>query len=128
VRTKVWLEAGGRFVMGDGGLRLLLGIVQHGSLVKAAQAIGWSYRHAWGYLRHAEEALGTPLATSRSGKGRARGMDLTETGRRLLERLQVAREQIDKAVGPSGPTDAEIAARAAAIRLRQGRARGRPPA
>ncbi|HXG03170.1 MAG TPA: LysR family transcriptional regulator [Candidatus Binatia bacterium] len=114
--------------MGDGGLRLLLGILRYGSLLKAAHAIGWSYRHAWGYLRRAEDALGTALVASRSGKGRARGMDLTDTGRRLLDRLQAAREQIDKAVGPSGPTDAEIAARAAAIRLRQGRARRHPPA
>jgi molybdate transport system regulatory protein len=73
LRTKGWLELGGRFVMGDGGVRLLLGIVQHGSLVKAAHAIGWSYRHAWGYLRRAEEVLGTSLAAPRSGKGPARG-------------------------------------------------------
>jgi molybdate transport repressor ModE-like protein len=108
--------------MGDGGLRLLLGIVRHGSLVKAAHAIGWSYRHAWGYLRRAEQVLGAPLAASRSGKGPARGMDLTEAGRRVLERLEAARARIDEAVGPSGPTAREIAARAA---RRRGRGRGR---
>jgi hypothetical protein len=55
-------------------------------------------------------------------------MDLTEAGRHLLERLQMARAQIAKAVGPSGPTDTEIAARAAPMRRHQGRAQGRPPA
>jgi hypothetical protein len=54
-------------------------------------------------------------------------MDLTEAGRHLLDRLQVAREQIDKAVGPSGPTDREIAVRAAAVRRRQGPARRPAP-
>jgi molybdate transport system regulatory protein len=116
VRTKVWLEIDGRFVLGDGGLRLLLGIVEHGSLVQAAHAIGWSYRHAWGYLRRAEAAAGAPLAAPRPGKGRARGTDLTDTGRRLLERVQAARARIDAAVGPGGPTGREIAARAAARR------------
>ena len=71
LRTKVWLELGGRFVMGDGGVRLLLGIVQHGSLVKAAHAIGWSYRHAWGYLRHAEEFLSSGPHWPRRGPARA---------------------------------------------------------
>ena len=32
VKTKVWLELGGRFIVGDGGLQLLLGIVRTGSI------------------------------------------------------------------------------------------------
>jgi len=51
VKTKVWLERNGDFVIGDGGVRLLLGILEHGSLLAAARQIQWSYRHAWGYLR-----------------------------------------------------------------------------
>jgi molybdenum-dependent DNA-binding transcriptional regulator ModE len=48
VKTKVWLERDGQFVVGDGGLRLLLGVLEHGSLMRAAREIRWSYRHAWG--------------------------------------------------------------------------------
>ena len=73
VKTKVWLERDGRFVIGDGGLRLLLGILEHGSLLAAARQIRWSYRHAWGYLRRAEAALGMPLTEPRPGKGASRG-------------------------------------------------------
>ena len=58
VKTKVWLELDGGFVIGDGGVRLLLGIVRHGSLAEAVRELGWSYRHAWGYLRQAEARLG----------------------------------------------------------------------
>ena len=123
LRTKVWFEVNGRFVVGDGGLRLLLGIVDRGSLREAAHAIGWSYRHAWEYSRQAEPILGTPLTASRAGKGGARGMNLTEAGRRLLQPLQTARRRIDDAVGRSGPTDEEIANRARATRKRQGRLR-----
>ncbi|PYM77260.1 MAG: hypothetical protein DME03_05710, partial [Candidatus Rokuibacteriota bacterium] len=73
VKTKVWLEHNGRFVVGDGGLRLLLGILEHGSLLGAARQIRWSYRHAWEYLRRAEAALGMPLTRPRPGKGSSRG-------------------------------------------------------
>src|SRR5262245_66309047 len=86
VKTKVWLEHDGRFVIGDGGLRLLLGILENGSLLAAARQIRWSYRHAWGYLRRAEAALGMPLTEPRPGKGASRGTVLTEAGRPVIER------------------------------------------
>src|ERR687891_287835 len=40
IRTKVWLEHDGRFVMGDGGLRLLEAIERPGSLGGAGGAGG----------------------------------------------------------------------------------------
>jgi len=111
VKTKVWLEHDGQFVVGDGGLKLLLGILEHGSLLGAARQIGWSYRHAWEYLRQAETALGMPLTTPRAGKGSSRGSALTEAGRLVIERLATIRNKIDDAVGPLGPTAADVAAR-----------------
>src|SRR5262245_10756035 len=111
LKTRVWLEVGNRFVMGDGGVHLLLGVRRHGSLAAAVRRIGWSYRHAWGYLRRAEAALGAPLTAARAGKGQARGAVLTELAERIVAQLLEARARIDQAVGPSGPTRREIAAR-----------------
>lgn len=111
MRTKAWLEQDGQFVIGEGGLRLLLEVETHGSLLAAARQIGWSYRHAWQYLRRAEQALGCPLVRARAGKGRRRGTILTTEGRRLLTMLREARARLDRAVGPTGPTREEIAAR-----------------
>lgn len=125
MKTKVWLEVGGRFVIGDGGLHLLDGIARHGSLLAAVREMRWSYRHAWGYLRRAESALGRPLATLRPGKGRSRGMVLTTEGERILAQLRKARVQIDAAVGPTGPTPREIAARGRKRRRRPGATRTR---
>ena len=110
-KTKVWLERDGQFVLGDGGLLLLLGILEHGSLLGAARQIRWSYRHAWGYLRRAEAALGTRLTEARPGKGASRGTTLTEAGRLVIERLAQIRNRIDDAIGPSGPTPTEVASR-----------------
>jgi molybdate transport system regulatory protein len=91
IRTKVWLECDGAFVFGDGGLELLEEIQRLRSLTKAAEAVGWSYRHAWGYLRNAERRLGTPLVTTSPGKGISRGTTLSPAGARILVRLRGAR-------------------------------------
>src|SRR4029450_3789287 len=71
-KTKIWLEHGGRFMIGDGGLHLLEGIARSGSLAEAVREIGWSYRHAWGYLRRAASGLGGPRPANRPGSGARR--------------------------------------------------------
>jgi molybdate transport system regulatory protein len=125
VKTKLWLEREGRFVIGDGGLRLLDGIARCGSLAEAVREIGWSYRHAWGYLRRAESQLGAPLISARPGRGAARGMTLTATGQLLVERLRALRACIDGAIGPTGPTPADVAARGRLLAAAQQRRRPR---
>ena len=126
VKTKVWLEHKGQFVVGDGGLKLLLGILEHGSLLGAARQIHWSYRHAWEYLRRAEAALGMPLTKPRPGKGSSRGSALTEAGRLVIERLAAVRNKIDDAVGPLGPTASDVAARGKRRKDTRPGAAGRP--
>jgi molybdate transport system regulatory protein len=87
LRMKHWLEVDGRFAIGDGGVELLRAISTHGTLAKTACEVGWSYRHAWGYIRRAEEALGIQLTEARSGNGTARGLELTVAARRLVRRF-----------------------------------------
>jgi molybdate transport system regulatory protein len=84
VRTKSWLEIDGRFAMGPHGFELLTAIQRHHSLTRAARAVGWSYRHAWDYIRQAEKAFGAPMVSTRAGKGQARGSALTPLGRDVL--------------------------------------------
>ncbi len=102
VRVKVWLELDGTFVIGEGGAEVLTGIATEGSLSRAAARVGWSYRHAWGYLRRAERVLGTSLATALPGKGTARGMQLTPAGVALLEQLRSVSVGVAK-VSVAGP-------------------------
>ena len=84
VRSKVWLEVRGEFAIGQGGIDLLVRIRQRGSLARAARDVGWSYRHAWGYVRRAERVLRVPLIATRSGKGSARGTTLTAAADQLV--------------------------------------------
>ncbi len=116
LKTRLWLEVDGRFALGDGGIQLLLGVRHLGSLAAAVRRIGWSYRHAWGYLRRAETVRG-PLTATRPGKGRARGTVLTALGDRIVSRLLAARQTIDGALGhPADP-----------LRRRSPRAAAQPP-
>src|SRR4030095_261060 len=118
IRTKVWVECDGCFLIGEGGVALLLAVAEHGSLAEGARQIGWSYRHAWGYLRRAEAVLGAALTTTRPGKGTSRGTMLTGAARLVVEQMRDVRALLDGALGPSGPTMREIAARGAALSRR----------
>ena len=93
----MWIERDGQFVLGEGGLGLLEGIARWHSLSRAAKHVGWSYRHAWGYVRNAERTLGLRLTAPQSGKGAARGMTLTVSGEGLLARVTRARERARRA-------------------------------
>ena len=48
---------------------LLVSVAEHGSLLKACQAMRVSYRHAWQLIRQGEELLGAPLLRMERGKG-----------------------------------------------------------
>ena len=94
LKTKVWLELSGAFVIGEGGVDLLRHIDRLKSLTQAANAVGWSYRHAWGYLRNAELRLGVPLAITSPGKGARRGTSLSPVGSDILRRLDAAQQAV----------------------------------
>lgn len=84
---KVSIEPHWRIAFGDNPsmdtallLRLLALIHSEGAILKAAQTLGLSYRHAWGLLREAENIFGAPLLS----KHRGRGATLTRLGTTLL--------------------------------------------
>ncbi len=65
-----WL-ASAKLPQGHAGilLRLLDAIGRSGSVKLAAQALGVSYRHAWGLLTQAADAFGAPLVEMKRGHG-----------------------------------------------------------
>lgn len=85
IRAKVWFEIDGEFVIGEHGLDLLDAIAREGSLAGAARALGWSYRHAWGYVRRAESRLSEPLLIQRAGRGRSKGANLSPLALNVLK-------------------------------------------
>jgi molybdate transport system regulatory protein len=87
LRSKRWIEVDGRFAIGEGGVELLKAVDATGSLAGAARHIGWSYRHAWGYVRRAEGTLGLSLIATKPGKGSRRGAALTNDGKSIIDML-----------------------------------------
>jgi molybdate transport repressor ModE-like protein len=80
----------GQGALDTAGLLALLTAIDHsGSIARAAQAIGLSYRYAWGTLRDVEATFGGPLIVS----GRGRGTTLTPLAKKLIwaDRLISAR-------------------------------------
>lgn len=73
-------------------IELLTAVQTHGSLLTAAKASNTSYRHAWGLVQQAQDALGVPLLEMSRGKG-AR---LTP----LAEKLVWANRRIRARIGP----------------------------
>jgi putative molybdopterin biosynthesis protein len=59
---------------------LLCALRDHGSIRHAASAMGASYRHVWGQVKHWEAVLGEPLVTWKQGQATR----LTEFAQRLL--------------------------------------------
>jgi len=98
VRHKVWLDAGGRFAVGDGGTELLRAIEATGSVRAAARHVGWSYRHALAYLDNAERALRHPLVERTRGGHERGGARLNAEGRDFLRRYSRLRRRIQTVV------------------------------
>lgn len=82
--AKIFLEDHHQLVLGPGRMALLKATESLGSLHKAAQAMGMSYRWAWGRLKTAEKELGIPLLTQEGTPGRGKTKILSDEARELL--------------------------------------------
>ncbi len=67
---KLFLENDSRYVLGPGRMELLRAVGEEGSLRKAAQRLGMSYRWAWGRLNDVEKALGIDLLSHGGGSAK----------------------------------------------------------
>jgi molybdate transport system regulatory protein len=98
IHHKVWVKAGRRFALGDGGVGLLRAIDATGSIRAAAARAGWSYRHALAYLDNAERSLGFRLVARARGGVERGGAALTPRGRDFVRRYDGFRRQLDRAL------------------------------
>jgi molybdate transport system regulatory protein len=84
LRLRVWIEEDEEIYIGIGSTLLLKKIDELGSLKKAAEELGMSYRRAWGKLKKTEKRVGTDLVTKIPGQGQR--FTLSDEGRELMER------------------------------------------
>ena len=100
---KIWLETDEGYVFGPGVYSLLRKIGETGTLKGAAEALGMSYRFAWGLLKKAEERLGEPLVEShKGGRSGGGGVEITEVGFRFLKEFSEIERAISRLSEESG--------------------------
>lgn len=93
IQGAVWIAAGPENMGGKERIALLRAIAQEGSITRAAQAAGFSYKGAWIAIDAMNRLAGAPLVERMTG-GRGGGFTrLTPHGERLVARF----EQIDAA-------------------------------
>ena len=100
MHLKIWLTradgkktgTAGQELLGQGRVELLRRMAELGSLKKAAESMGMSYRLAWGRLKKMEEALGRPLVES--GDNRRGGYSLTPAGEELVAAFRLWEDEV----------------------------------
>ncbi|HXX58404.1 MAG TPA: FmdE family protein [Thermodesulfovibrionales bacterium] len=98
IRSKIWLELGGKPVFGRGRKYLLLAIDAYGSINRAAREINISYRKAWSYIKAMEERVGIKLVERRAGGKNGGGAALTDGAREFLRKYESLEEGIGEIV------------------------------
>lgn len=93
VRYKIWFEKDNKIVFGKGRALLLEYIEKYGSINKAAEKLGMSYRAAWGKLKATEDNLGEKLVEKDPT-----GALLTSKGRHWLNKYNILEEKIRKKI------------------------------
>jgi molybdate transport system regulatory protein len=84
IKAKFWIENSGEVVLGGGKTALLLAVERLGSIQRAADEFGMSYRHAWGSIQRIEQRAGFKMVETKLG-GRDKGARLTPKGRAFIK-------------------------------------------
>jgi molybdate transport system regulatory protein len=97
IKAKFWIENNGEVVLGGGKTALLLAVDRLGSIQRAADEFGMSYRHAWGAIRKIEQRAGFKIVDTRLG-GRDGGAQLTPRGKVLIEKADSLLKDLERVV------------------------------
>ncbi|HTJ01636.1 MAG TPA: TOBE domain-containing protein [Methylovirgula sp.] len=99
------LRADGRLLVGRDRIALLEAVIEHGSMTKAAQVAGFSYKTAWDAVQAINNLLPRPAFVTRTGGKRGGGAEVTEEGRKLIaafHRLEDKLGRISAAIAVEG--------------------------
>jgi len=97
IKAKFWIENRGEVVLGGGKASLLLAVDRLGSIQRAADEFGMSYRHAWGAIKKIEQRAGFRIVDTRLG-GKDRGAQLTPRGKEFIEKADSVLKDLQKVV------------------------------
>ncbi len=98
IKAKFWIENKGEVVLGGGKTALLLAVDQFGSIQRAADEFGMSYRHAWGAVRRIEKRAGFKIVDTKLGGKEGGGAQLTPKGKAFVEKVNSILTDLSKVV------------------------------
>ncbi len=88
IKSRIWIEADGNVLLGEGRVRLLKAIELTGSLSKAAKTLGMSYKKAWSLIDAVNKRAEHPVTTSNIGGKGGGGATLTPYGKSLVNTFE----------------------------------------
>jgi len=94
MRMRLWLETEDGLYFGLGRAILLAKIQEYGSLRRAAEELGMSYRAAWGKIKKTEEILGVRLIAQSGSK--KEGYQLSEAGKSFMKSYLLWFEEVEQ--------------------------------
>ncbi|CCG41456.1 TOBE domain-containing protein [Magnetospirillum molischianum] len=96
VEAIVALRGSGRSAVGRERIRLLEQVVQFGSISKAAQAVGISYKGAWEALNAVNNLLPRPAVVAQAGGRHGGGAVVTDDGLALIAAFHQMETQLER--------------------------------
>lgn len=84
IKSRIWIEADGQILLGEGRISLLKAIDKTGSLSKAAKSLNMSYKKAWSLIDAVNVRAKSPVVTTSIGGKGGGGAQLTDYGRSLV--------------------------------------------
>ncbi|MBC7953983.1 MAG: TOBE domain-containing protein [Rhodospirillaceae bacterium] len=96
VEAMLALRREGRPLVGRDRIELLAAVATHGSITKAAKAVGLSYKAAWDALNAVNNLLPRPAILSQAGGRRGGGAVVTEDGHALIAAFRMLEERLGR--------------------------------
>lgn len=90
------LRGGGRSPVGRDRIALLEAVDRHGSITKAAQAVGLSYKAAWDALNAVNNLLPRPAVAAQTGGRNGGGAVVTGDGKALITAFHLLEERLSR--------------------------------
>jgi molybdate transport system regulatory protein len=98
LRIRCWIDIDGVRFFGPGRAELLTLIDESGSIVKAAKAMGMSYKKAWDMVDEMNTHGKKPLVIARKGGDKGGGTELTDTGRKMIARYNKLMDKLNNVI------------------------------
>lgn len=99
------LRGDGRLLVGRERIKVLEAVAEHGSITKAAKAVGFSYKAAWDAVNSINNLLPSPAFVTKAGGRAGGGAEVTPEGRRLIatfHRLEARMSRISSLIAEEG--------------------------